>query len=238
MSAIQAPHARNEQVMQYLPLVHRIVAGIYRDIPGGMEREDLVHMGVIGLIEAIDRYDDGRGVAFESFAKLRIRGAILDDLRSTTWAPRGARRRARELNAAHEHLAGELERAPSNGELAELLGVPVERIDRTRQEDERRVVLSLSAPMTAEGFALEDLVAGDDDPEANVARKDLAEQVRAACDELPVIEASAIRMRYLADMKLREVGAEMGVSESRVCQLCKAGIERIRREVGAERLAA
>ena len=238
MSAIQARHARNELVMQYLPMVRRIVGRIYRDIPGGIGREDLVHVGVIGLIEAIDRFDAGRGVAFESFAKHRVRGAILDYMRSTTWAPRGSRRRSRELSAAHEHLAAELGRAPSTAELAEVLGVTVDRVDRTRREDERRTVLSLSAPLTIDGFSLEDVVAGEDDPEANAAHNDLAERVRAACEDLPVVEADAIRLRYLADLKLREVGAELGVSESRVCQLCKAGIERLRREVVDQRLAA
>lgn len=233
MSAVDPVHVRNARVLEHLPLVRRVVNSVHRDIPGGIDRDDLESIAMIGLIEAIDRYDARRGVPFDSFAKHRIKGALIDAMRTQGWAPRGVRRRGREMELTRDHLAKRLGRAPRVGEVATALEVPTEEVEKSRVDEERRGMLSLDAPVCEDGSRLEELVTSATDTEEELGRQRAAERVREACDTLPPVERRAVALRFFDDMRLREVGELLGVSESRVCQLCKSATDRLRRRLAA-----
>jgi len=234
MSAIDPIHVRNARVLEHLSLVRRVVNSVHRDIPGGIDRDDLESIAMLGLIEAVDRWDARRGVPFDAFAKHRIKGAIIDAMRAQGWAPRGVRRRGREMEQARDHLAKRLGRAPRVGEVALAMDVPADQVEKSRVDEERRGMLSLDAPISDDGSRLSEVVTSNvEDTEEELGRHRIAERVREACATLPPVEQRAVTLRFYDDMRLREVGELLGVSESRVCQLCKSATDRLRRRLAA-----
>jgi RNA polymerase sigma factor for flagellar operon FliA len=226
-TAISADNA--SLIVEYYPLARTIARRTHSRLPKGIDLDDLVSTAVIGLIEAVERYDASRGVAFKSYAKHRIQGAILDSLRATDWVPRAVRRRAEMVDAATRSLRDSLGRAPSVQELAQHLGLTIEETHDLVHNTDTRPLLSLDVPVDEEaGTPLADLVPDNDNsPDRSVEARELRQRTIDAIEELPERERIAIHLFYFQELSLKEVGSVLGVSESRACQLNTQGIKRL-----------
>jgi RNA polymerase sigma factor for flagellar operon FliA len=197
-------------------------------VPAGIDYDDLVSAGVMGLMDAVDRYDPARGVPFKAFAKHRIQGAILDSLRATDWVPRAVRRRAEGVSRARHELRARLGREPAQAEVAEHLGVDLVRLQTLSQDMDLQPLLSLDAPLDPEdGPALVDRVVQEGSLEQDLEQAEQKAQLAAAIDHLPEREKAVIILCYFRELTLREVGEVLGVSESRACQLSAQAIRRL-----------
>jgi RNA polymerase sigma factor FliA len=218
-----------DRVVEYYPLAQAIAKRTHARLPKGIDLDDLVSSAVIGLMEAVERYDPSRGVAFRSYAKHRIQGAILDLLRATDWVPRTVRRQAERVESARKALAEKLGRPPEITELAEYLELPLDQIQQLVQSADTRPLLSLDVPADEEsGTPLIELVP-DEEPAPDLTFE--AHQLRRAAvdaiDALPERERVAIVLFYFHELSLDEVGAVLGVTGSRACQLNARAIKRL-----------
>jgi RNA polymerase sigma factor FliA len=221
---------REHQVVQYAPLVKRIAHHMMARLPASVEVDDIIQAGMIGLLDAVSRYQESLGAQFETYASQRIRGAILDELRQCDWMPRGVRKNMRRIEAAMNALEQAFRRAPTEQELATHLKITLAEYQQWLQD--------------ARGYQLvhyEDFHDTDDDrfldrhavanqPSVldNLEEENLRELVVQAIDELPEREKLMMSLYYEKDLNLREIGEVMGVSESRVCQLHTQAIARLR----------
>ena len=216
---------RNRLVMAHLPMVQYIVAKKVRELPSRSNVEDFVSCGIIALIGAIDRYDDSKGATLKQFAWTRVQGAVVDELRRLDWAPRSLRRWERDVSKARERFVTMHGRRPSRGELAEMVGVSSDELRRKEDEVQLAEVVSLNSVIKAsEDTPVErqDTIADDTfsaDPEAVAMSRHGKELFRRAFAGLAQREREVAVMLYLKNMTLREIGDELGISESRVCQL-------------------
>lgn len=214
--------SREALLMNYLPLVKRAVARIKPLLSSAVEEEDLVSYGLLGLLEAIDRYDESRGVPFEAFAKHRIRGSILDGLRVMGWLPRNAHKRARELQEAMEQVGRERGHPPTERELAEWLGL--------KEEEFTDWVLE-AAPVTL--LPLEELLPLAERGEEQrflegESRQRFLDALTAAIERLPDRERLVITLYFYEELTLREIAQVLEVTEGRACQLKTQALVRLR----------
>ncbi|MFM2163530.1 MAG: hypothetical protein RLZZ383_3042 [Pseudomonadota bacterium] len=222
---------RNRLVLAHHKLVHQVARRIHARLPRSVELDDLVAEGMVGLIDAVERYDAQRSVPLAMFARQRITGAILDWLRAIDWVPRSVRRRADETTDARETLRRRLGRAPTRDEVAGALGLSAEGFDQHEVLSEIRTLTSLDAPTGGEGDQtwMDRLQAPE---EADTAE---SEQLRTAMleaiERLPDKERIAVKRFYLEQRPLQEIGRELGVSESRASQLHRMGVSRLKFKV-------
>ena len=220
----------NAQLKQYSPLVRRLAHQMIAKLPANVELDDLIQVGMIGLNDALSRFDPGQGVQFETFATQRIRGAMLDELRGGDWMSRGDRRHQRSIEAAVHKLEQRLQRAPSESEIADEMGM----ILGDYQE-------LLGKVRGTQLFYLEDLSGADGDdyldrhvadeganPLAMLQDHRMREALVEAIGKLPEREQHVMSMYYEHDMNLKEIAAVLGVTESRICQLHSQSIARLR----------
>jgi len=221
----------NAMLKQYSPLVRRLAHQMIAKLPANVEIDDLIQVGMIGLHDAMGRYDADQGVQFETFVTQRIRGAMLDELRGSDWMSRGNRRQQREIEAAVHRLEQKLGRAPQESEIAKELGVSLTEYQDTLTKVRGTQLVYLEDMSGDEG--------GDDFLDRHVAQEDanpLAQlqdhRMRTALVEaikkLPEREQYVMSMYYEHDMNLKEIAAVLGVTESRVCQLHSQSIARLR----------
>jgi RNA polymerase sigma factor for flagellar operon FliA len=221
----------NAMLKQYSPLVRRLAHQMIAKLPANVEIDDLIQVGMIGLHDAMGRYDAEQGVQFETFVTQRIRGAMLDELRGSDWMSRGNRRQQREIEAAVHRLEQKLGRAPQESEIAKELGVSLTEYQDTLTKVRGTQLVYLEDMSGDEG--------GDDFLDRHVAQEDanpLAQlqdhRMRTALVEaikkLPEREQYVMSMYYEHDMNLKEIAAVLGVTESRVCQLHSQSIARLR----------
>jgi RNA polymerase sigma factor FliA len=223
-----ATHSREKSIHKYLHLVKYVAGRISAALPSNVEIDDLINDGVVGLIDAIEKYDERYAVKFETYAIMRINGAILDALRSLDWAPRTVRRRARELERAHEALEAELGRAPTDDELAGRLGTSLRDLDRLRQHVRGASVGSLDEAHSCDALADE-----DGDVAAGIERDEARAELVAAVESLPPHERTVIRRYYFNGETLRAIKAELDVSESRVSQIHAQAVIHLRQRLRA-----
>jgi len=215
--------AREELILRYAPLVKYVVGRLALGLPATMERDDLVHCGVIGLIEAVDRFQPDRGVKFETYAIARIRGQILDTLRKLDLLPRSAHRQAREIEAAIADLSQLLGRTPDDAQVAAQMGITIEEY-RSRLMTSSIAVISLDQPTrSSDGEAL-DLYDSVEDtsmptPSDQVDRQETMARMVSAIQDLSEREKLMISLYYNDRLTMKEIGAVLGISESRVCQI-------------------
>ncbi|HYL45209.1 MAG TPA: FliA/WhiG family RNA polymerase sigma factor [Ktedonobacteraceae bacterium] len=228
------PWLRKELITEYAPLVRFVVSRLGIPSTSLLEAEDLVSYGMIGLINAIDRFDPSRGVRFEAFATSRIRGAVIDQLRALNWLPRSAVSRVRQLESTLARLEQRLGRPAKEQEAALELGVSTDRYRQILLEV-GIVVLSLDAPFSSLsqddeiaslGDLLEDTRAAG--PAEQVEKNELTSLLAAAVDNLPERERILISLYYHDELTMKEISKVLGVSESRVCQLHMQAILRLR----------
>lgn len=231
---------REQLVQRYVPLVKRIAFHLLARLPANVLLEDLVQNGMLGLLDAIERFQEGFGAQFETYATQRIRGAMLDGLRENDWLPRGLRSELRRVEAAITRLEHAYGRAPSETELADALSMPLADYQRLLQEA-RGHQLVYFEDFNGDGdedFLDRHLTDGAADPAAILEDKSIKELLVLAIGRLPEREKLMMALYYEQDLNLREIGDIMGVSESRVCQLHSQAIARLRAHIGGELPAA
>jgi RNA polymerase sigma factor for flagellar operon FliA len=220
---------RDRVVLEHLPLVKAIAVRVHENLPVHVDLDDLVHAGILGLFDAATKFDPEKQVAFSSYAKHRIKGAILDSLRQLDWASRDLRRRHKQLEAATRELAAELQRTPTEAEIADRLGVDVERW-RQMMLDMRSVGLISANTRGAEN---EDLPAPDfpsrpeTQPDSMCAREQLRSVLATAMKALPERYKKVVVLYYTNEMTMKEIGGVLGINESRVSQIHKSALEKM-----------
>jgi RNA polymerase sigma factor FliA len=229
-----APSAQ-DRVAKTLPFVEALARRMAASMPHSIDMGDLVQDGVLGLIDAAKRFDESRGIKFETFAERRVRGAIIDALRREAW-PRGVRRVRRELEAAREELRKELGCEPSVADLAAKVGSDEKRLNRTIV----RINTIESTSPHASADALDDanlpavmVPSEPESPDLAYQRTETRERVRAAIASLPWRERKVVSLYYYGEVTMKDIGIELGVNESRVSQLHARAIQRLRQSMGA-----
>ena len=230
MRAHSMPAAHSRRIVAGLPFVEALARRMASTMPHSIDVGDLVQDGVIGLIDAAHRFDEGRGIKFETFAERRIRGAMIDALRKDAW-PRGVRRVRRELEAARETLRRELGHEPSLSDLAAKVGTDEKRLGRTIV---RIHTIESTSPLATsetvdEACLPTALVPSEPEaPDVAYERAEVRDRVRVAIESLPPREQKVINLYYYGDVTMKQIGAEIGVNESRVSQLHARAIKRLR----------
>lgn len=234
MYTAQGKLNRESVVQQYYPTVRRQALSLQVRLPAGVDIDDLIQAGLEGLLDALGRFDPQAGVAFSTFAHQRIRGAMIDELRSRDWLPRSVRRTAREIEAVVQKLQQQLGRAPEEREIAAQLNMELEEYRKVLLDTNNGLVLSYDDVVTDH----EEAQLGEDDDQWSPAealfsseRKELIARAIAA---LPEKEKLVMALYYQEELNLKEIGAVLDVSESRVSQLHSQAIKRIRASVLAD----
>lgn len=229
-AVIRAPREMRDQVVvDHLPLVRAIAIRVHENLPVHVELDDLVHAGIMGLFDASGKYDPEKKVAFSSYAKHRIKGAILDSLRQLDWASRDLRRRHKQVEQVTRDLASTLHRNPTEAEIAAKMGVDVDRW-RQMMLDLRNVGL-VSA--STRGSEHEDLPAPDfpskpeTQPDSMCAREQLRDMLALAMKVLPERYQRVVRLYYTNELTMKEIGTQLGINESRVSQIHKSALEKM-----------
>jgi RNA polymerase sigma factor FliA len=220
---------RDSVVLENLPLVKAIAVRVHENLPVHVDLDDLVHAGILGLIDAATKYDPTKNVAFSSYAKHRIKGAILDSLRQLDWASRDLRRRHKRVEAVTRDLASTLQRNPTDDEVAERMGVHVERW-RQMMLDMRTVglVSASGRKNDQEDMPAPDYPASPDtQPDHLCAREQLRGVLREAIQTLPDRYQRVVLMYYSGDMTMKQIGGALGINESRVSQIHKLALEKM-----------
>jgi RNA polymerase sigma factor for flagellar operon FliA len=226
------PHSakENPRVVASIPFVEQLARRVASTMPHSIDIGDLIQDGVIGLIDAAHRFDEGRGIKFETFAERRIRGAMIDALRKDAW-PRGVRRQRREIEAAREELRREHGCEPSLADLAAKIGSDEKRLGRTIV---RITTIESTSPLSAnenldESTLPQALIPSEpEQPDTAYERSETKDRVRAAIATLPPREQKVIGLYYYGEATMKQIGAEIGVNESRVSQLHARAIRRLR----------
>jgi RNA polymerase sigma factor for flagellar operon FliA len=220
-------------VEQYAPLVKRIAYHLMAKLPASVQVDDLVQNGMLGLLDALGRFEEGMGAQFETYAVQRIRGAMLDGLRENDWMPRGIRKEMRRVEAALQKLEHQQGRQPSEGELAKALDMPLDEYQKLLQEARGHQIVYLEDLTGDDDDYLDHHSAGTSlDPLALLEESDMRGALVAAIEQLPEREKLMMALYYEQDLNLREIGEVMGVTESRVCQLHTQAVVRLRAAVG------
>lgn len=227
--------ARERLVLAYSPLVKYVAGKMGSGLPSYVDDADLISYGLTGLISAIERFEPSREIKFETYAMSRIKGAIIDELRSMDWVPRSVRMRAREFERANAKLEHKLHRAPSDQELSAELGVTIEELQEHIQQISNSAVIALDELWSVSDSSggqvslldtLEDPNAAD--PEKSYDAVNVKEQIAEAIGRLPEREKLVVALYYYENLTLREIGEVLGVTESRVSQLHTKAVLRLK----------
>ena len=223
---------RNKQVIKYAPLVKNIVERLAMRLPDHVDKKDLTNVGVIGLISALERFDKRRNVRFETYARFRIRGAILDELRSRDTLSRSARSKDTKLEKALITLQKDLGRPPTDEEVSDYFGISLE--DYYKLLDEAKSISILSSddlpPNYCEKYGHYDVLEKIDqgDPFAIITRNELKKILKNSIDSLPEKEKIVLSLYYYEELTLKEIGAVLDLTESRICQIHSHAVLRLR----------
>ncbi len=227
---------REHLLVEQLPQVKYIAKRIHDRLPPHVLLEDLIHAGILGLIEAVQRFDPARHVDLKSYAKYRIHGAILDSLRDLDWSPRPLRRKARRIEEAHQKLSARLGYSPSECQLAEELGMSLDKFQHLLGELRGLDLRSLQSETTEDGYdrgvSALGLSTPAEDPFLLCLRSEMTGLLAEAIGELPERECQLLALYYYEELTMREVVAVLGIGEARVSQLHSAAVIRLRARMG------
>ncbi len=230
---------REEVIKQYSPMIKYVANRIAMRLPPHIEVDDLISVGVLGLIDAITKYDPTRGAKFKTYAEFRVRGAILDELRSMDWVPRSVRQKASNVDSVVQKLQSKLGRPPEDEEVAGEMGISLDQFFDTLNETKSMPVLSLEglgiAKETGEQQSLLDCLAGkgDTDPQTQIRLNELKEIIAQAIDTLPEKARLMITLYYYEELTMKEIGAVLDVTESRVSQIHSKAVFKLCTELKA-----
>lgn len=218
-------------ILDHLGMVKRIAVHLKARIPPFMEVDELVQVGMIGLIEAARSFNPTKGVAFESYAHTRIRGAMIDEVRRLSFLPRSAVAFNKSHSAASQALATELGRAPTQAELADFMGMEIDSFEKDRGAARQFETYSMEV-VTDEVMNVPEQQSRQ--PEALVEEAQMMDALTEAIDGLPERDKLVISLYYVEELNLREIGEVLGVSESRVSQILSANVKKLRSQLNAE----
>ena len=224
---------RDDMIMKYAPLVKNIVGRLAARLPiDSADKEDLINVGIMGLMSALEKFDKTRNVQFETYASFRIRGAVVDELRAKDWVPRATRSKDNKLENAMSFLKRKLGRSPSEDEIAEYLGILLE--DYFKLLDEAKCVPLISIedlPLDyMERYSREDILEeiNEGSPLNLLVNMEIKDKLKNAIDQLPEKERLVLSLYYYEELTMKEAGRVMDLTESRVCQLHAQAVLRLR----------
>lgn len=227
--------ARERLVVAYSPLVKYVAGRTAAGLPPHVEEADLISYGLSGLVSAIERFDLGREIKFETYAITRIKGAIIDELRSLDWVPRSVRARTREIERAHAKLENRLQRTPTDEEMAKELGISQEELQESLIAISHSSIVALDelwsvSDSSGDQVSLMDTIEDPSapDPARALDVGDLKDRIAESIARLPEREKLVIALYYYENLTLREIGEVLGVTESRVSQLHTKAVLRLR----------
>ncbi len=227
--------ARERLVLAYAPLVKYVAGRMSSGLPAHVEEADLISYGLFGLISAIERFDPGRDIRFETFAITRVKGSIIDELRSLDWVPRSVRAKAREIERANAKLEHQLRRAPTDKEMADALEVSIEEFQESLVKISNSSVVALDELWTVsdssgDTVSLLDTIQDPDavDPSREMDMTDMKDRLAEAIARLPEREKLVVALYYYENLTLREIGEVLAVTESRVSQLHTKAVLRLK----------
>jgi RNA polymerase sigma factor FliA len=227
--------ARERLVLAYAPLVKYVAGRMSSGLPSHVEESDLISYGLLGLISAIERFEPEREIKFETFAVTRIKGSIIDELRSLDWVPRSVRAKAREIEKANAKLEHELQRAPTDQEMAEAMGVSVDEFQESLVRISNSSVVALDELWTVSDASGDQVSLLDTihdphavDPAKEMDATEMKDRLADAIARLPEREKLVIALYYYENLTLREIGEVLGVTESRVSQLHTKAVLRLK----------
>jgi RNA polymerase sigma factor for flagellar operon FliA len=219
---------RDQIVLDHLPLVKAIAIRVHENLPVHVDLDDLIHAGVLGLFDAVAKYDASKNVAFHSYAKHRIKGAILDSLRQLDWASRDLRKRQKQVDSATRDLSVKLGRTPTEIEVAEKMGLSMERWRRMLMELRTIGLVSAAAHPDQNRDPTQDFAARPDlQPDRMCQRRQLQVTLARAIGTLPARYQKVVVLYYTKEMTMKEIGGVMGVNESRVSQIHKTALKKM-----------
>lgn len=226
-------NTENALVEQYLPLVRTVVGRLAMTLPDHVDQDDLNSAGLVGLLQAMRNYDPASGNSFETYARVRIRGAMLDELRRMDWVPRTIHEKARKIQAVLGELEQKLGQAPTESQMAKALNMSVDEYNELLNEIRPAAFVCLDSTSTSEGVEtgnLYDVVAhpNEDSPVDEVSRRELKEVMLNRIKQLPEIQRKVLALYYHEDLHLREIAEVFGLTESRICQIHSQAILSIR----------
>ena len=240
VDALQALKQRQEEILEvHMPLVRLVAERIHRRLPPGVDLASLINSGIVGLLEAAQRYDSHRGVAFQTYARYRIQGEIMEYLRSLDWVSRSVRSWGRKMAVARTRLAGRLGREASPDEMASELGVALTEYYRVDQKVSEASLLSLEDLTSAseeewrktqEDFSMR----SSQDPFASVEGKELVEKLAESIETLPERERMIVTLYYYEELTLREIGEILSLTEGRICQIHAQAVVRLQNALGID----
>lgn len=229
-----SPENTEQIILEYSPMIKYVANRIAMRLPSHIEVDDLISVGVLGLIDAIEKYDPNRGAKFKTYAEFRVRGSILDELRNLDWVPRSVRQKASEMDALTNRLQGKFGRPPEDEEIAEEMGVSMEEFFTAMNETRSVPILSLEDlginKETGEQQNLLDCLMGDmeADPQTQIRLNELKKIIAEAIDALPEKERLMISLYYYEELTMKEIGEVLSITESRVSQIHSKAVFRLR----------
>ncbi len=224
-----SPHDREQLILGHYEMVRRIAYRMVSRYPSCVEVDDLITIGMLGLIDAVDRFEHDRSISFKAYARIRVQGAIVDELRKADWVPRSVRNRATNLQRTREHLSEKLGRRAEEEEVAKELGVNVTRLREMVRDSTVRTLVSMFEKTHDDDDTVADTIACDAPTpyeDATVTR--VRELIAEVVSELSERDRALVELYYYRDLKFREIGEILGVTESRVSQLNTRLKKRIR----------
>ena len=230
---------RDQLILHYSPLVKYVAGRVAVGLPQNVDQADLVSYGIFGLIDAIEKFDPGGGFRFETYAISRIKGAILDELRSIDWVPRSVRTKARAIESAYAKLEAVHHRTPSDAELAEELDLTVDRLQSTLSQISFVGLAALDEILSVGGERGESMTLGDtiadggDGPMAAFEVAEMREMLADAMRRLPERERTELSLYYYEALTLAQIGQILGVTESRICQIHTRAVLQLRSRLSA-----
>ncbi|HWC59926.1 MAG TPA: FliA/WhiG family RNA polymerase sigma factor [Verrucomicrobiae bacterium] len=226
-------HTENDLVQQYLPLVSSILGRLAMTLPDHVDHDDLQSAGLVGLLQAVRNYDPSSGNSFETYARVRIRGAMLDELRRMDWVPRTVHEKARKIQQIMGELEQQLGRSPTEAQVAKAMGLSVTDYAKLLDEVRPAAFVCLDAVSTSENGdtgSLYEVVAdtSEEGPAEHASRHELKHVVLERLKELPEMQRKVLALYYGEDLHLREIAEVFGLTESRICQIHSQAILAIR----------
>lgn len=228
------PLIKEKLILEYAPLVKLVAGRISIHIGQYVEFEDLISYGIFGLIDAIDKYDTDKGVKFETYASLRIRGEIIDNIRKLDWVPRTVRQKSKQMNKVYASLEAEFGREPTYEELAEKMEVSVGEVKEVMQKSVASSLISLDDYVDPnKEVTVADIVeTKSDTPDLSYERKEIKNILVDAINQLTEKEKNVVTLYYFEELTLKEISKIMGVSESRISQIHSKAVMKLQTKLG------
>jgi RNA polymerase sigma factor for flagellar operon FliA len=213
------PASRQRLIEKHIPMVRKVAFRLASRYPSCVDAEDLVNMGMLGLIDAVDRFEEDRSISFSGYARIRVQGAIVDEMRKADWVPRSVRDRGDRIRVARDGLTRDLGRAPSETELAKHLGVSEERLRELTDHSLIHNVVSMEEGLDDDHTVGEAIASDAETPGEIAEQDDFRRGVRQAVGQLPERDRMIVELYYFREIGFKEIGQILGVTESRVSQL-------------------